>query len=80
MIRIEFIFLHGMLSTGQLRGHDAKVGFFSHAHEGGGFPSFEALERDSAKRLKLDQAAPSSVRYSFGSADDVHLRKDGFHV
>jgi hypothetical protein len=44
MIRIVFIFLHEMLSTGQLRGHGAKVGFFSHAHEGGGFPSFEALD------------------------------------
>src|SRR5439155_19403019 len=30
--------------------------------------------------LKLNQAAPSSVRYSFGSADDVHLREDGFYV
>jgi hypothetical protein len=30
--------------------------------------------------LKLNQAATSSVRYSFGSADDVHLREDGFHV
>jgi hypothetical protein len=44
MIRIVFIFLHEMLSTGQLRGHGAKVGFFSRAYEGGGFPSFEALD------------------------------------
>jgi hypothetical protein len=30
------MWLDAMLSTGQLRGHGAKVGFFSHAHEGGG--------------------------------------------
>jgi hypothetical protein len=50
MIRIVFISLHGMLSTGQLCGHSAKVGFFYRAHEGGSIPSFEALDRDIAKR------------------------------
>jgi hypothetical protein len=35
MIRIVFIWLDAMLSTGQLRGHGAKVGFFSRAYEGG---------------------------------------------
>jgi len=53
MIRIVFI-LHQMLSAGQLRGHGAKVGFFSRAHEGAGFPSFEALDPDIAKRLQLN--------------------------
>jgi len=53
VIRIEFIFLHEMLSTGQLRGHGAKVGFFSRAHEGVGFPSFEALDQDIALRCPL---------------------------
>jgi hypothetical protein len=47
MIRIVFIWLREMLSSDQLRGHGAKVGFFSHAHEGGGFPSFEALDGTS---------------------------------
>jgi hypothetical protein len=36
------MWLDAMLSNGQLRGHGAKVGFFSHAHEGGG-----ALDRGS---------------------------------
>ncbi len=53
MIRIELIFLPEMLSAGQLRGHGAKVGFFSHAHEGAGFPSFEALDRNIALRCPL---------------------------
>jgi len=50
MIRIVPIFFREMLSASQLRGHGAKVGFFSRAHEGAGFPPFEALERDIAKR------------------------------
>jgi hypothetical protein len=44
MIRIEPIFLHEMLSVRQSRGHGAKVGFFSRPYEGGGFPSFGALD------------------------------------
>ena len=32
MIRIVFIWLDAMLSKGQLRGHGAKVGFFSRAY------------------------------------------------
>ena len=43
MIRIVFIFLHEMLSTGQGRGHGTKVGFFSRAHGGGGFPLFRGI-------------------------------------
>jgi hypothetical protein len=50
MIRIVFIFLHEMLSADRLHRHGAKAGFFSRAHEGAGFPSFEALDRDIAKR------------------------------
>jgi hypothetical protein len=53
VIRIEFIVLHEMLSAGQLRGHGPKVGFFSRAHEGGGSPSFEALDQDIALRYPL---------------------------
>jgi hypothetical protein len=45
MIRIELIFSPEILSAGQLRGYGAKVGFFSRAHEGAGFPSFEALDQ-----------------------------------
>jgi hypothetical protein len=30
--------------------------------------------------LQLNQAAASSIRYSFCSADDVHLGEDGFHM
>jgi len=37
MIRIVFIWLDATLSTAQLRGHGAKVGFFSRAYEGGVF-------------------------------------------
>jgi hypothetical protein len=47
MIRIVFIWLDAMLSTGQLRGHGAKVVFFSRAYEGGVFPSFEASDETS---------------------------------
>jgi len=47
------IFLHEMLSTGQLRGHGTKVGFFSRAYEGGGFPSFEALDAGRRQTVNL---------------------------
>jgi hypothetical protein len=59
-----------MLSTGQLRGHRTKVGFFSRAYEGGGFPSFEAL--DARRRHKAtcseSEATVSTLR---GQADIV---------
>ena len=42
-----------MLSTRQLRGHGAKVGFFSRAYEGGGFPSFEALNTERRQTVNL---------------------------
>ena len=47
------IFLLEMLSTGQLRGHRTKVGFFSRAYEGGGFPSFEALDAGRRQTVNL---------------------------
>jgi hypothetical protein len=75
-----------MLSAGQLRGHGAKGGFFSRAHEGAGFPSFEALDQGHpatmsvAKHLKLDESAPRGVGHGLGPADDVHFGEDCFHV
>jgi hypothetical protein len=42
-----------MLSTGQLRGHGAKVGFFSLAYEGGVFPLFRGIGWDIAKRRSV---------------------------
>ena len=53
MIRIVFIWLDVMLSTGQLRGHGAKVGFFSLAYEGGVFPLFRGIGWDIAKRRSV---------------------------
>ena len=41
------MWLDAMLSTGQLRGHGAKVGFFSRAYEGSVFPLFEASDGNS---------------------------------
>jgi hypothetical protein len=49
MIRIVFIWLENVI-TGQLRGHGAKVGFFSRAYEGGVFPLFRGIGWDIAKR------------------------------
>jgi hypothetical protein len=53
MIRIELIFLPEILSAGQLRGHGAKVGFFFRPYEGGGFPSFEALDARHRQTVNL---------------------------
>jgi hypothetical protein len=42
-----------MLSAGQLRRHGTKVGFFSRAYEGAGFPSFEALDAGRQQTVNL---------------------------
>jgi hypothetical protein len=46
----------------------------------GRFCELRKLSRADTDALQLNQAATRRVSDSFGSADDIHLREDAFHV